>query len=270
MGEGLHLPASAARKLLREILASGRLFYSDHAKKKMARDRLTPVDVVNVLRAGVVEPSELEHGSWRHRGKDKPHMRGGRHRLRDDGGRCHHVEDSPMTRCVTCGGATKTKREKSYRYAECGLPNVVLENVVEVSVCTKCGGTYTGIPAIEGLHRAIAGGLIRKKRRLAPAEIKFLRKSLGWSGVDFAKRMGATPETVSRWENGKVPMGAQADRLLRLLVAREAPIMEYSVDVLAQLAADGDSPATPAHVEMTKGARGWRFVPGPALVAGGA
>lgn len=171
-----------------------------------------------------------------------------------------------MTRCVVCGGPVKTKREKVYRYAEGGLPHVILDNAVDVATCTKCGETFTGIPAIEGLHRAIAGGLIRKKRRLAPGEIKFLRKTLGWSGVDFAKRMGAAPETVSRWENGKAPMGAQADRLLRLLVAREAPIGEYSVDVLAQLAAD-DAPATPARVEMTKGARGWQFVPGPALVA---
>lgn len=170
-----------------------------------------------------------------------------------------------MTRCVLCEGPTKTKREKAYRYAESGLPSVILENAVEVTTCTKCGETYTGIPAIEGLHRAIAAGLIRKKRRLAPEEIRFLRKSLGWSGVDFAKRMGTKPETVSRWENGKAPMGAQADRLVRLLVARETPVTGYPVDVLAQIAAD-DGPATPARVAMTRGPRGWRFVPGPALV----
>ena len=173
-----------------------------------------------------------------------------------------------MTRCVACGGPVTRKREKSYRYAECGLPRVMLENAVDVATCPKCGETYTGIPAIEGLQRVIAAALIRKKRRLAPEEIKFLRKSLGWSGVDFAKHMGATPETVSRWENGKAPMGAQADRLLRLLVAREIPITEYSVDVLAQLAGD-EGPATPARVEVTKSARGWRVVPGPALVGTG-
>jgi putative zinc finger/helix-turn-helix YgiT family protein len=181
------------------------------------------------------------------------------------------MEDSTMTRCVACGGSTKTKREKQYRYAECGLANVILDNVVEVATCSACGETYTGIPAIEGLHRAIASALIRKKRRLAAAEIKFLRKSLGWSGADFARRMGTTPETVSRWENGKAPMGAQADRLLRMLVAKEAPVTDYSVDVLSQIAADDRSgPATPARVEMTTGPRGWRFVPGPALVAAGA
>lgn len=174
-----------------------------------------------------------------------------------------------MTRCVACGGPVKTKREKQYRYAESGLPSVILENAVVSTTCTQCGETYIGIPAVEALHRAVAGALIRKKRRLAPQEIKFLRKSLGWSGVDFAKRMGAKPETVSRWENGKAPMGAQADRLLRVLVARETPVLEYPVDVLAQIAAD-EGPAMPARLEMTKGPRGWRFQPGPALVGANA
>lgn len=69
MGEALHVDAARARKLLREILASGRLTFSGHGKKEMAKDKLTTPDVVNVLRAGVVEPSEFENGSWRHRVK---------------------------------------------------------------------------------------------------------------------------------------------------------------------------------------------------------
>jgi len=55
--------------LLREILVSGTLTFSGHAKKEMVKDNLTTQDVVNVLRAGVVEPSEFEQGSWRHRVK---------------------------------------------------------------------------------------------------------------------------------------------------------------------------------------------------------
>jgi hypothetical protein len=69
VSEGVQVDAASARKLLREILATGRLWYSGHAKDEMARDQLTTLDVVNVLRAGVVEPSELERGSWRHRVK---------------------------------------------------------------------------------------------------------------------------------------------------------------------------------------------------------
>lgn len=168
-----------------------------------------------------------------------------------------------MTKCPDCRGPAKTRREKRYRYTECGLSNVTVDGV-EISVCQRCGETYTGIPAVEGLHRAIAGAVIRKKGRLAPEEIKFLRKSIGWSGVDFAKRMGTTAETVSRWEHG-ASMGPTADRLLRLLVARETPVKEYSVDVLAQVAAD-ERPSRPLRLEVARGPKGWKLRPSPALV----
>ena len=170
-----------------------------------------------------------------------------------------------MTQCLACSGPTKTRQEKHYRYAECGLPNVVIEDAVKVTTCERCGETYTSIPAIEELHRQIAAAVIRKKGRLAAAEIRFLRKCLGWSGTNFAKRTGTKPETVSRWENGKALMGPQADRLLRVLVAKETPVVEYSVDVLAQVAAD-DGSTTPVRVELEKGSKGWKFRRGPALV----
>ncbi len=170
-----------------------------------------------------------------------------------------------MTRCLACGGPTKTRREKQYRYTECGLPNVVIADAVKLTTCGRCGETYTSVPAIEELHRQIAAAVIRKKGRLAAAEIRFLRKYLGWSGADFAKRTGTKPETVSRWENGRVVMGPQADRLLRVLVAKETPVMEYSVDVLAQVAAD-DGPSTPIRVDLAKGPKGWRFRRGPSIV----
>ena len=89
-----------------------------------------------------------------------------------------------MTTCVECGGPVKTRRETQHRYTECGLSNVVVDGV-EISKCQWCGETYTGIPAIDGLHRAIATAVICKKGRLASEEIKFLQKFLGRS-VDLS------------------------------------------------------------------------------------
>lgn len=69
MSEELHVDTAQARKILREIIASGRLFFSGHSRREMAKDKLVDQDVVNVLRAGVVEPAEFENGSWRYRVK---------------------------------------------------------------------------------------------------------------------------------------------------------------------------------------------------------
>lgn len=160
-------------------------------------------------------------------------------------------------RCITCGTQIKARRE-NYRYEASGLPYVTLK-AVEVSRCPKCGETEVAIPAIEDLHRVIAAALIRKRGRLAPPEIRFLRKYLGWSGADFARHTGTTPETVSRWEHGTMPMGPAADRLLRLLVATKAPVSDYPVDVLAQITADDRKPR-PVHLGLSRDRRsGWRY-----------
>jgi hypothetical protein len=40
--------------------------------------------------------------------------------------------------------------------------------------------------------------VIAKRSRLTAAEVKFLRKYLGWSGADFARHMGVAPESTGR------------------------------------------------------------------------
>jgi hypothetical protein len=58
-----------AKRLIIEILRTGTVSFSSHARQEMAKDGLTAVEVVNVLRGGVVEPPEWEHGSWRYRAR---------------------------------------------------------------------------------------------------------------------------------------------------------------------------------------------------------
>lgn len=124
----------------------------------------------------------------------------------------------------------KAQRE-NYSYRECGLRNVVLMGI-EVRRCPECGNYEVSIPRVEELHRLIAKTLIEKTTRFTGAEIRFLRKSLGLSAADFARRMGVTVETVSRWENNAVPIGTQADRLLRLLVAQNRLTTHYPDEML--------------------------------------
>jgi putative zinc finger/helix-turn-helix YgiT family protein len=103
---------------------------------------------------------------------------------------------------------------ENHRWDASGLPNVVLIDV-EVRRCPACGERTVVIPRIEALHRALAMTVIARPGRLAPQEIRFLRKWLGWSGQDFARHFGVTPTTVSRWERleDPSPMGGTAERL---------------------------------------------------------
>jgi putative zinc finger/helix-turn-helix YgiT family protein len=145
-----------------------------------------------------------------------------------------------LVTCTACGASTKTNRE-NFRYDAVGLPGITLKDV-EVSRCPRCGEYEVAIPNIEELHRAIAYAIIAKPERLTPAEIRFLRKYLGWSGVDFAAHIGSTPETVSRWEHGNASMGVTADRLLRLMVASRQPKADYSLETLRIVARSQPKP----------------------------
>lgn len=125
-------------------------------------------------------------------------------------------------------------RKENYRYDECGLKYITLVGL-EVTRCPGCGNYEISIPNVEKLHRLIARALIEKMTRLTGGEIRFLRKSLGWSGGDFARHMGVTEETVSRWENDAAPIGPQADRLLRMMIAQGRLTTSYPTERLARI-----------------------------------
>jgi putative zinc finger/helix-turn-helix YgiT family protein len=141
-------------------------------------------------------------------------------------------------KCTECGGTMTAKRE-NYRYDASGLP-VTLRNV-EVHRCKACGGHEVAIARIDSLHRAIALAVASRPSRLGPREIRFLRKWLDWSGADLARHMGVDAATVSRWEDDQQPMGAVADRLLRMMAMRGEPAERFPVDRLAELGAKRSS-----------------------------
>ena len=117
--------------------------------------------------------------------------------------------------CPDCN-QPMTSAHENYGYAASGLPYVTLVGV-EVRRCAACGEHEVVIPKIEQLHRTIAMAVVEKRSRLTAAEIRFLRKYLGWSGVDVARHMGVTAESVSRWENDREEMAAVADRLVAVI-----------------------------------------------------
>jgi putative zinc finger/helix-turn-helix YgiT family protein len=157
-------------------------------------------------------------------------------------------------KCHECRGTEIEVRHENHRYDESGLPNVVLLDV-EVRHCSKCGTDELVIPRMAGLHRSIALALIGKTDRLTPAEIKFLRKSLGWSQTDFAKSLHVADETANRWEAGKRPMEDGYELALRLAVAQGQQIEDYDVSRLADIGV-GEQRAT--RLSMKVGDAGWR------------
>ena len=134
-------------------------------------------------------------------------------------------------KCIECGHEMTTKRENAPFKA---LPGTVLVGV-EVSRCSNCGSSEVAIPAMDELVRVLAGTVIRKRGRLNGSEVRYLRKYLGYSSADFAKRIGSSASTVSKWENDAQPIGLHSDLLLRAMVALDKKIDSYTSDAFTEI-----------------------------------
>jgi putative transcriptional regulator len=144
-----------------------------------------------------------------------------------------------------CGGKTKEKSVGLYHYQESGLPNVFLADI-RVIECEECGTVLPVIPSILKLHASIAEAIAMKPAMLTGAEMRFLRKQLGLSAVQWASYMKMDKASVSRLENGHNPIGRQTDALIRLLYFRlleekeNRHISENIADMIADVEQDSE------------------------------
>jgi DNA-binding transcriptional regulator YiaG len=125
-------------------------------------------------------------------------------------------------KCEKCGGTLVTRIVPEYRNdALLGIAGIVILNTVEEVRCRKCGHlAATGFSNLEGLIATVAVARVAAPQKLSAKEVRFLRKALGWPSKELAAKLEVRDETVSRWENGKEPIGPTSEKLLRLLVAQ--------------------------------------------------
>lgn len=120
-----------------------------------------------------------------------------------------------------------------------GLRVVVANAVREIT--EEDGDVSVEIPNIDELS-AVAG-LTRclMPLRLRGKELRAIRRIAGWSAAELAERMGekTSPETISRWENDRQPMGGYAEKVFRLVICDElrgrAPGVDYRDGAIAKL-----------------------------------
>lgn len=154
--------------------------------------------------------------------------------------------------CLECG-AVMENAVGPHRYIS-GL-DVVLHDI-EVRRCPECGEEEVVIPKIEELHGVIAKSISKRPGQLQPREIRFLRTFLGYSSVDFARLLGVTPETVSRWEKLRNPqnMARPSERLLRMLAQFAEPSRTYDLE---QILLSDTAPSGPWALRFTQSGGEW-------------
>lgn len=126
-----------------------------------------------------------------------------------------------MKNCTKCGAElseSTSSAENPYRFKWSGLSNVFLVGIT-LRTCPEGHGTSGVIPRMGDLLDLLAHILLVKPEGLVGEELRYLRKHIGLSGVEFAPRIQIDASTLSRIENDQQTMGKSTDMLARAVVA---------------------------------------------------
>ncbi|MBL8605160.1 MAG: type II toxin-antitoxin system MqsA family antitoxin [Myxococcales bacterium] len=139
---------------------------------------------------------------------------------------------SNANRCHACGGALgKGSLEHSmvvagHRFVA-ALPSVR---------CTQCGQESVSDAALEQFELRVSELLLESGTH-APEALVWFRRSIGLRATELADLLGVTPETVSRWENGKVAPPNTAIVVMGKLAVTRGPKREELIALLRSSAA---------------------------------
>jgi transcriptional regulator with XRE-family HTH domain len=155
-----------------------------------------------------------------------------------------------MRRCDRCKTGLLERSVKREHVEDLGGVVVNIIDAVKVFKCTgqDCGEETTGIPDMQGLVHAAAVYRALSPVRLSGKEVRFMRRALDMTQVDFGKMMDLTAEHVSRWETGARGIGCATEKLTRhnlcALLYKDVLALDYDPSVIANM----------QFVELEKGA----------------
>ncbi len=142
-----------------------------------------------------------------------------------------------------------------YHYRESGLRNVWLANGYDEH--DTAYGPGIAIHDAEGLHKAIARGLIAKGGKLTGTELRFLRQEMGLSQAKLATMLGNEAQTVALWEKrGSQPK--VADRFIRAIYREQNEGNAHIREMIERLV-DSDLENGEARITLQQDSGGWKL-----------
>lgn len=136
-------------------------------------------------------------------------------------------------RCPECGGALEMR---GYRHVErVGEVNVT-DGTAMVLQCHECGEPVLTLANLAAYERRAVALVLRDGKHVNGTVIRYARRALGLRQTELAALLQCTPETLSRWENGALPM-KRAEQLA--LVALVEGVERDGIDLKKQIASIG-------------------------------
>lgn len=149
-------------------------------------------------------------------------------------------------KCPTCGSAELRDAEVELDRDVCGRRFKAKGPALR---CERCGEEVVEFGVLGMFDLAIAADLARRGPTSAEA-FRFMRKAIALPGKELADLLAVTPETVSRWENDKLPVERRALALLASIVLERAEGRTSTLDRLRALAAPAPPPPGVVHIKL--------------------
>ncbi len=140
-------------------------------------------------------------------------------------------------KCIECGSAMKAAK----------VPHKIVvamktySGQVAAMVCSKGHELIDGKDL--GRFEVSVAAAVANSGQVNGETFRFMRKAIGLSAVELAPLLDTTPETISRWENGKMTVDRPSWVTLGGLAVERDEERDELFDRLTRLAAGKVSPA---------------------------
>jgi DNA-binding transcriptional regulator YiaG len=119
--------------------------------------------------------------------------------------------------CEASATEYEASSEHPYHYVGSGLANVYLVGV-KYWVCNQCQLQSAEIPALKHLLAAIGRTVVEKQSPLTGSQVRYLRKRLRQTQVDFAQMIGLSSQRLCTLEGSDTKTFAEGrDKLVRFI-----------------------------------------------------
>ena len=134
-----------------------------------------------------------------------------------------------------------------YHYKECGLDNVIIEGMPPCQ--DDDGDDVVTIQNINGLHKAIACGIVEHDAGISSSELRFLRTEMGMTQAELARIVHHDSQSIGRWERGEFPIEPTAEALVRLLAIQHLDL-DVASSTIEELSARCVASAAPQRIRI--------------------
>jgi DNA-binding transcriptional regulator YiaG len=117
----------------------------------------------------------------------------------------------------------------SYRL-DVGVP--VKLTKIQLAKCPECGNVDPIIHNINDLLNTVALAIVCSPQKLNGREIKFLRKYVGKTAVEFGRLLHMDETHLSKVENDRTQIGDHSDKLVRFLVLNLSDELKNKAEAL--------------------------------------